>query len=100
MNPALRELDRRLAHVEKEVASIRRDFFNCKEDAVSTPSSLGKLTGFGIDKTKYRKLVEHLFEELGITTQPIDAEQLQARMKPLGLEECELSRAVIEAREE
>ena len=85
---------------EEEVASIRQDHLDWEHAGVSVYSSSQRETGFGIDKTKYRELVDHLFEELGITTQPIDAEQLQAQMKHLALAENELSRAVIKAREE
>ena len=85
---------------EEDVASIRQDSSDWEHAGVSAPSSPHGEIDFGLDKTKYRDFVDHLFKELGITIQPIDAEQLQARMEHLGLKENELSRAVIEAREE
>ncbi|MCC6443502.1 MAG: hypothetical protein IT210_08600 [Armatimonadetes bacterium] len=51
-------------------------------------------------KAMLREKIKELFEKLSIEGAPIPAEQLQRMMADSGLEQNELSRGIIEAREE
>ena len=56
---------------------------------------------FGSNKRENAKIIEKVLEEIGITGQPIPAEELQRRMAKNGIraEDNEFSRAIIQERE-
>ncbi len=53
-----------------------------------------------VDKEVQRHWMDMLFETLSIQAEPIGALELQKKMSQIGLDPDELSRGIIEAREE
>ena len=94
MDSDLKTLTERLAHVEKEVTSIRQALtaFDYSEQK--------NLSKYKTDKALVRHLVDEFFDSAGISGTPIKAEELQKEMEQVGLEPNELSRDLIKAREE
>jgi len=87
---SLRQLADRMSLIEKEIRAIKRELEEL---------CLGKSTPWA-DKDEGRNWFESLFRTLSIRGGPIGVEVLQKEMERAGLTPNELSRAIVEAREE
>jgi division protein CdvB (Snf7/Vps24/ESCRT-III family) len=103
MNGKLEALSKRLAKVEDEIATIRRELAKVLEPSAPQKQKTPKrdvLSDLWADKTLLQQAFEKLFKELSIEGKPIPAEELQKLMGEIGLEPNELSQAITAAREE
>jgi len=99
----MQQLADKLAHVETEVNAIRRALTRLNrqtETATQAPGAQPVGTFTFVDKRILSDGFSRLFASLSIQGEPIGALVLQQKMKQEGLELDELSRSLIEAREE
>jgi ATPase subunit of ABC transporter with duplicated ATPase domains len=98
----LEEMEKRLAKLEEEVAQLKQ--LNERRQAEETAAERGArlLREAKASQPALSAAVARVFAELGITEQPIGAENVQKMMEACGIkpEDNEFSRAVIEMREE
>lgn len=102
MQTTLEMVEERLRHVEQEVTGIKQQVTELyllrrrTNGASSTEAKQSVLT----DKTALKAAFAQLRQTLSIEYAPIGAEALQQLMADAGLEETELSRGLIQMREE
>ena len=96
---------KRLDHLEKELLDIRQQvdiLINTQNESKKRFKSGEEVMAFyASNKQENAKIIESVFEEIGITGTPIPAEELQERMSKNGIraEDNEFSRAIIQERE-
>ena len=100
---SLDQLTDRLERVEKEIGTIREDLMDLRRqtEAVPQPDATRPAIAYlWADKGNQRRWIKGLFASLCIQGVPLGAEALQQRMNQAGLAPNELSRSLVEAREE
>jgi hypothetical protein len=95
-NLSLQQLADRLDRIEKEIEIIRKELGELSQQK----KYVRQTTISRADKETQRRWINSLFEALSIRRAPIGAQALQQRMSQAGLAPNELSRSLIEAREE
>ena len=100
---SLQQLADRLVHVEREMNIIRRELTDLRQRTGPVPQT--GVTQFAVayswaDKEILRLWIKGLFAALSIQGVPMGAQLLQQRMGQAGLTPNELSRSLVEAREE
>ena len=93
----LQQLTDRLAQVESEVRQIRNEL------AHLNPPHPARSRGVAFawtDKAAQKRRMKEVFEALGIQGAPIGVQALRVEMARAGLAPNELSRGIIDAREE
>lgn len=97
---AIEEIQQKLKQIENEVAQLRAQL----NQWIAQPTRSVQLepTIQFVDKEKLRSLTAKTFEEMGIRSEPIDAEKLQEMVAACGVktEDNVFSRGIIEMREE
>ena len=96
----IEEIHQKLKQIENEVAQLRAQLNRWL--AQPTQSVQLEQAIQLADKEKLRSLTAKTFEEMGIRSEPIDAEQLQEMVAACGVkaEDNIFSRGIIEMREE
>jgi hypothetical protein len=99
---SLQQLTDRIVHLEKKVDIIHKELTDLRQEqtvpqTIPAPSAIAYPW---VDKEILKRRIETLFKTLSIQRTPIGALALQEQMSQIGLEPDELSRAIIEAREE
>ena len=96
----IEEIQQKLKQIENEVAQLRAQLNRWL--AQSSQSTQLEPTIQLVDKEKLRSLTAKTFEEMGIRSEPIDAEKLQEMITACGVkaEDNIFSRGIIEMREE
>lgn len=96
----------RLDQIERSVVEVNRQLSWIVEALAPKPPRNCKtgnevMAYYGQNKEQNTKIVHNIFEKMGISGEPIPAEELQARMAQQGIraEDNEFSRAIIEERE-
>ena len=96
----------RLDRLEKAIAEVDLRLSGLVDVLVPDPPRDCKtgeevMAYYGRNKKENAKIVHKMFEKMGISGEPIPAEELQARMAQHGIraEDNEFSRAIIEERE-
>ena len=101
--PSLEELADRLLRLEKEVNVIQKELADLRQHTRAVPQATEpQVAGSSLwaDKGAQKHWMNVLFAALSIKGVPIGAEALQQRMGQADLTPNELSRSLIEAREE
>ena len=95
----IEEIQQKLKQIENEVAQLRAQLNRW----LAQPSQSAQLepTIQFVDKEKLRSLTAKTFEEMGIRSEPIDAEKLQEMVAACGVktEDNIFSRGIIKMRE-
>lgn len=96
---------KRLDQLEKGLLDIRQQIDKLlntqKEPKKRFKTGEEVMAAYASNKQENAKIIESVFEEIGITGKPIPAEELQKRMAKNGIraEDNEFSRAIIQERE-
>ena len=90
-------LTERLDHLEEELRFIRKELDELRQQT-SRDSQAGD--AIWADKAAQKRMLNDLFAALSIQGSAIGAEALQQQMAQTHLDENELSKGIIEAREE
>ncbi len=102
MSITIEELEKRLAGLETEVVQLR----DCLEQLKGSPARLGDdipmIWEARANQPAISAAAAKAFEKMGITGEPIGAEELQERMRASGIkpEDNLLSREILAMREE
>lgn len=94
----LEQLTLRLFAVERETAQLRRDI-NQLHLPLALPQERTNIVRFA-DQQMITAAIDQLFAKLGIPDEPVNIAELQERMRDSGLAPNELSRGIIEMRDE
>ncbi len=99
---SLQQLTDRIVYLEKKVDLIHKELTDLRQEqtvpqTIATPSAI---TYPWVDKKVLKRRMKTLFKTLSIERTPIGALALQEQMSKIGLDPDELSRGIIEAREE
>ena len=100
---SLRQLADKLVHVEQEMTGIRQELAVLRQEvktAPRAPVAPFEVASLWADKRDQRRWIRDLFVVLSIQGTPIGTERLQQQMAWSGLASDELSRDLVEAREE
>lgn len=98
---SLEQLARKLVLVEEELGSIRQQLDELRRQIKTTTHSAPHLERIVcVDKGEERRWIEDLFARMHIQGRPMGALALQRRMADAGLAPDELSRRIVQAREE
>ena len=96
----------RLDRLEKMVAEMNQQFSRLPGELIHEPPGNCKtgdevMAYYGQSKERNAEIIQSMFAKMGISGEPIPAEELQARMVRQGIraEDNEFSRAIIEERE-
>ncbi len=104
-NTEYESIVKRLDHLEKGLLNIRQQIdilLNAQNESKKNFKSGEEVMAFyASNKQENAKVIEKVFEEIGLTGKPIPAEELQERMSKNGTraEDNEFSRAIIQERE-
>lgn len=104
-NTTYETIVKRLDQLEKGLLDIRQQvdiLLNTQNESKKRFKSGEEVIAFyASNKQENAKIIESVFEEIGITGTPIPAEELQERMSKNGIraEDNEFSRAIIQERE-
>ena len=90
-------LAERVDHLEEELRFIRKELAELRQQ---TSAELKADDTIWADKAAQRRAIDNLFAALSIQSSAIGAEALQQQMAQTHLDENELSKGIIEAREE
>ena len=90
------QLEQVVDNIRAELAALRQQMKPVPQAVSAQPEVIYQWA----DKTLLRQVMAKLFETLSITGEPIAAEALQQMMGQANLRPNELSRGLIEAREE
>ena len=97
----LEQITNKLSHLEDEVDILRKELAELRQQKRDAPTkSNTQITYAWVDKEFQRHWMNQLFASLPIISMPINPQILQQRMMQSGLSLDELSRGIIEAREE
>ena len=93
-------IHQKLKQIENEVAQLRAQLNQWLTQPMQ-PTQLEPTIQF-VDKEKLRPLTAKVFEEMGVRSEPIDAEKLQKMVAACGVkaEDNIFSQGIIEMREE
>ena len=102
----LEDIAQRLDRLEKMMTEVNQQLSWIVDELVSKPPKNCKtgeevMAYYGRSKKENAKIVHKIFKKMGISGEPIPAEELQARMAQHGIraEDNEFSRAIIAERE-
>lgn len=104
-NTEFESIVKRLDQLEKGLLDIRQQIdilLNAQNEPKKNFKSGEEVIAFyASNKQENAKVIESVFEEIGLTGTPIPAEELQARMSKNGVraDDNEFSRAIIQERE-
>ena len=105
-NATLENVVQRLDRLEKMVAEMNQQFSGLPGELIQEPPENCKtgdevMAYYGQNKERNAEIIQNMFAKMGISGEPIPAEELQARMARHGMraEDNEFSRAIIEERE-
>jgi len=98
----IHQLADKIVHIEKEMSVIHKELADLrrqtkKQKRITTPSVIAYPWA---DKGEQRRWIKELFATLSIQGVPMGAKVLQRRMGRVSLTPNELSRGLVEAREE
>jgi hypothetical protein len=99
----LQQLTDKVVYLEQEVNTIRKELADLREQQETVPQAPAShsIADFPwMDKTLLRQAMDRLFQTLSIQGEPIGVEALRQIMKKENLDQNELSRSIIEARDE
>jgi hypothetical protein len=99
----LQQLTDKVVYLEQEVNTIRKELADLREQQEAVPQVpiTQSIANFPwMDKTLLRQAMDKLFQTLSIQGEPIGVEALRQMMKNENLDQNELSRSIIEARDE
>ncbi len=102
-NPSLQQLTDRLVRVEKKMSIIYQELADLRQQTKTVPQTASTRLSVAYpwaDKEEQRHWIGDLFASLSVQGAPMGAEVLQQRMGQTGLAPDELSRDIVEAREE
>ncbi len=100
-SPYVQQLVNRLAHLENEIKTIRQELAALSQQTRDVSETSPPRVIFPwADKEAQKHQIDTLFEALSIKGTPIGVKELQHKLAEAGLHRNELSRALIEAREE
>ena len=96
----IEEIQQKLKQIENEVAQLRAQLNQWLAQPTQSTQPEPKIQF--VDKEKPRPLTAKTFEEMGIRSEPIDAEELQEMVAACGVkaEDNIFSQGIIEMREE
>lgn len=93
----LQQLSDRVVRIEKEMSIIRKELTDLRQQRTTTQFTVVYPWA---DKEEQRRWIRDLFASLSIQGVPMGAKVLQQRMGQAGLGPNELSRGLVEVREE
>ena len=97
----LKQITNKISHLEEEVNILREELDELRQQkANASTKSATQVAYTWVDKESQRRWINQLFTSLSITNMPIGHQTLQQRMSQSGLSQDELSRGIVEAREE
>jgi hypothetical protein len=99
----LQQLTDKVVYLEQEVNTIRKELADLREQQEPVPQgpATQSIADFPwVDKTLLKQAMDKLFQTLSIQGEPIGVEALRQMMKNENLDQNELSRSIIEARDE
>ena len=94
----LEQLTARLFAVERETARLRRDINQLHQPPDQPPATIG-LVRFA-DQKMITAAIDQVFAELSLPLEPVSIKELRELMCKAALEPRELSRGIIEMRDE
>lgn len=100
---SLQQLTDRLVRIEEEMSVIRKELADLRQQTKAVPQVVAAQSAAPYpwaDKGDQRRWINDLFAALSIQGVPMGAKVLQQRMGQAGLTSNELSRGLVEAREE
>lgn len=103
MNQTLlvKQLSERVSHLEAEVQNLRNELAKLRPQAKHLAEAAISSNAFSWrDKEIQKQTINQIFTSLSIHSRPIGPQALQQKMSQAGLKQDELSRSLIEAREE
>ena len=105
-NATLENVVQRLDRLEKMVVEMNQQFSRLPGELIQEPPGNCKtgdevMAHYGQSKERNAEIIQSMFAKMGISGEPIPAEELQARMARQGIrpEDNEFSRAIIAERE-
>ena len=97
----LKQITNKISHLEEEINSLREELDELRQKKThSSTKSTTQVAYAWVDKETQRRWIDQLFTSLSITSIPIGYQTLQQQMSQSGLNHNELSRDILEAREE
>ena len=97
----LRQITNKISHLEEEINVLRAELDELRQKKASASTkSTTQVTYAWADKEAQRRWINQVFTSLSITDMPVGSQTLQQRMSQSGLSHNELSRDIVEAREE
>jgi hypothetical protein len=97
----LKQITNKISHLEEEVNILREELDELRQQKANTSTKSATQVAYTwADKESQRRWINQLFTSLSITSMPIGPQTLQQRMSQSGLSHDELSRDIVEAREE
>jgi prefoldin subunit 5 len=97
----LRQITNKISHLEEEINILRAELDELRQKKASTSTKSATQVAYAwADKEAQRRWINQVFTSVSITNMPIGSQTLQQRMSQSGLSHNELSRDVVEAREE
>jgi hypothetical protein len=97
----LKQITSKISHLEEEINNLREELGELRQKKVHTSIKPATQVAYDwADKGAQRRWIDQLFTSLSITSTPIGAQTLQQHMIQRGLDQNELSRAIVETREE
>ena len=102
MPTTLEELEKRLAALEQEVASLRQQLERRTADETAAERGARLLRQAKANQAAISAAAAKAFAEMGITEEPIGAEKVQEMIAASGIrpEDNEFSHGIVEMREE
>jgi hypothetical protein len=97
----LKEITNKISHLEEEINILREELDELRQKETRTSTKFATQIAYAwTDKEAQRRWTNQLFTSLSITSRPISPQTLQQRMSQSGLSHNELSRDIVETREE
>jgi hypothetical protein len=97
----IQQLAAKLEQLEQELHDAREELATLSQQPATEPTEQLSVPAIRwADKALLQREFDRLFEMLGIEDRPVDIYDLQRRMGEAGLEPNELSRGIVEARDE
>lgn len=93
------QLAERVRSLEQDVGTLKHDLAEIKSESASNGSH-AQVTAPTVSSAEWGQAFRQLFSELGITVQAKGVAHLRQMYKEAGLENLNLSRQLIEARDE
>ncbi len=97
----LQQITNKISHLEEEMNNLRKELDELRQQNADTSNPFTTNVAYTwADKQSQRRWINQLFTSLSITNTPIGPQTLQQRMSQSELSPDELSRGIVEAREE